>query len=186
MNVRAVDLALQSGSRGDRFEQIYASEIRYVWNSLHRLGVPTRDLEDVAHETLLTIYRKLDEYDSGRPLRPWIFGFVYRTAADYRKRAYNRNEIAADENFDTRVDDSPTAEQEVVKQQERALVAKALETLSLEHCAVFVMMEIDGHSAPEVVEALGMPLNTVYSRLRTARADFTAAVRRLSARRGGA
>jgi RNA polymerase sigma-70 factor (ECF subfamily) len=40
------------------------------------------------------------------------------------------------------------------------------------------MMDIEGHSAPEVSEALGVPLNTVYSRLRVAREEFTAAVRR--------
>lgn len=165
-----------------RFEEIYASEIRYVWNSLHRLGVPARDLEDVAHETLLTVYRKLGEYDASRPIRPWIFGFVYRTAADYRKRAYRRHEVTDEADLDTRVDDGPSAEQEVVKQQERALVVKALESLSIDNAAVFVMMEIDGCSAPEVVQALGVPLNTVYSRLRTAREQFAAAVRRISLR----
>jgi RNA polymerase sigma-70 factor (ECF subfamily) len=38
-------------------------------------------------------------------------------------------------------------------------------------------------SAPEIAEAVGIPLNTVYSRLRAARAEFTAHVARLEARR---
>jgi RNA polymerase sigma-70 factor (ECF subfamily) len=38
-------------------------------------------------------------------------------------------------------------------------------------------------SAPEIAEAVGIPLNTVYSRLRAARAEFAAHVARLEARR---
>ena len=41
---------------------------------------------------------------------------------------------------------------------------------------MFVLMELEELSAPEVSEALGVPLNTVYSRLRLARADFERAV----------
>ena len=45
------------------------------------------------------------------------------------------------------------------------------------------MHDIDGHVMPDIAAALGVPLNTAYSRLRLARADFAAAVKRLQ---GGA
>jgi DNA-directed RNA polymerase specialized sigma24 family protein len=41
------------------------------------------------------------------------------------------------------------------------------------------MHNIDGLTVPEISEALGVPLNTVYSRLRRGLADFTVAVRRI-------
>ena len=47
-----------------------------------------------------------------------------------------------------------------------------------------VMAELDGATAPEIAEALGIPLNTAYSRLRVARQRFADAARRL--RRGEA
>ena len=52
----------------------------------------------------------------------------------------------------------------------------------LDRRAVFVMHELDGEPIPAVAAALGLPLNTAYSRLRTARELFTAALRRASAR----
>ncbi len=50
--------------------------------------------------------------------------------------------------------------------------------------AVFVMHELDGISMPDIVQALEIPLNTGYSRLRLARGEFTAAVQRLRPKRG--
>ena len=40
------------------------------------------------------------------------------------------------------------------------------------------MHELDGHAMPEIAAALGVPLNTAYSRLRLAREQFALVVRR--------
>jgi RNA polymerase sigma-70 factor (ECF subfamily) len=171
--------------RHDLFRRIYGQEIHYVWNSLRRLGVLPEDIEDVAHEALLSVFKKLHEVDPERPIRPWLFGFLYRTSADYRKRAHRRYEVPDDGAENDAADEAPTAEQRLSEQEERALVLDALERLPLEKRALIVMIDIDGHAAPAAADALGIPLNTAYSRLRVAREEFTAAVRRLLARRGG-
>ena len=61
---------------------------------------------------------------------------------------------------------------------------EALETLDLERRAVIVMHDWDGEPMPEVARALGIPLNTAYSRLRLARQDLGVAVKRVSRTRG--
>jgi RNA polymerase sigma-70 factor (ECF subfamily) len=43
---------------------------------------------------------------------------------------------------------------------------------------VFVLADLEQMSAPEIAEALEIPLNTVYSRLRTARRAFEDALAR--------
>jgi len=50
--------------------------------------------------------------------------------------------------------------------------------------AVFVLYDLDGHTAQEISAALELPLFTVYSRLRVARERFAAVVRRAD-RSGG-
>ena len=45
---------------------------------------------------------------------------------------------------------------------------------------VFVLVELEGMSAPEVADALELNVNTVYSRLRKARAEFERELRRLT------
>lgn len=166
----------------DDFATFFRAHCSYVWCLLRRLGVREADLEDQAHETFLAIYRHRASFDESRPLRPWLFGFALRVAADYRKSAWQTRrsgDAPGDE-----ADPASLPDELVALRQQQALVIEALEEIVLDRRAVFVMHEIDGEAVPVVAEALAIPLNTAYSRLRLARADFDAALRRLRARRG--
>ncbi len=158
---------------------IYEAELAYVWESLRRLGVREADLEDVAHDLFIAVQRRLPDYDPARPLRPWLFGFALRVASDYRKSARVRLEVVAAQR-DT-ADARPGAEERLAAREARDLILRALEGLTLVQRAVFALHDLDGCSMPEIAEALGEPLNTLYSRLRAARIEFTAAVRQLPA-----
>ncbi|MEZ4472641.1 MAG: sigma-70 family RNA polymerase sigma factor [bacterium] len=159
---------------------IYDTGFAHVWRTLRRLGVEERDLEDAAHEVFVVVHRRLGDYDPGRPLRPWLSGIAWRVAADERRRARHHRERLGVE--DTAPCPAPGPEQALAAGQARALVHRALQALDLDRRVVFVMAELDGATAPEIADALGVPVNTVYSRLRVARQRFADAVRRL---RGG-
>ena len=62
------------------FVDVYGAELPFVWRTLWRLGVPDRDLEDVAHDVFVVVHRKLVDYDPTRPLKPWLFGICFRVA----------------------------------------------------------------------------------------------------------
>jgi RNA polymerase sigma-70 factor (ECF subfamily) len=78
--------------------------------------------------------------------------------------------------------DAAGPEASFVDRQARLLVLEALEVLDLDQRAVFVMHDIDEQPAPAIADVLEIPLNTVYSRLRAARAKFEARLRKLRAR----
>ena len=101
-----------------KFSALFAAHFDYVWHALRRLGVREADLEDVTHDVFLAVFKKLDQYDAGRPLRPWLSGFAFRVASDYRERARHRFEVAVE--GAERRDDGPNA-------LERALRNEALE-----------------------------------------------------------
>jgi RNA polymerase sigma-70 factor (ECF subfamily) len=164
------------------FRALFAEHFAYVWHALRRLGVPQRDLEDLAHDVFLEVYRGRDRYDPARPLRAWLFGFAFRKASHYRRRARHRYELQGD--ADERAEASPTALERVITTEALGVAHAALEALEIERRAVFLMHEVDGIPIPEVAEALGIPLNTAYSRLRLARRDFRKHVFRLRARQG--
>ena len=77
---------------------------------------------------------------------------------------------------------APAADDQLESRERRALVHAALQGIELERRAVFVMHDIDGLSMPEIAQVLDAPLNTLYSRLRLARAEFADAVKREKAK----
>jgi RNA polymerase sigma-70 factor, ECF subfamily len=169
---------LQTAERG-RFQALFTAELAWMWTTLRRLGVRPADLEDVTHDVFLTVYRKLDVYDAERPLRPWLFAFAYRAASDYRRLARHREEPTED--IPEPEASFARGDEMLERKQESALVHAALAQIDLDRRAVLVAHEIDGTPMKDVAAALGIPLNTAYSRLRIAREELTAAVRRLTA-----
>jgi len=79
---------------------------------------------------------------------------------------------------------APTApaEETLARAEDRELFMRALDCVELDRRSVFILFELDGLSMNEIVKLLRIPLFTGYSRLRTARAEFTSAVRRLRPR----
>jgi RNA polymerase sigma-70 factor (ECF subfamily) len=159
------------------FAAIFKEHFEYVWHSLRRLGVRERDLEDVVHDVFVAVHRRLDAYDPARPLRPWLFAFACRVAADYRRQA--RHRVALVDDPEALRDPAPPVDEQANALQDLRRVARALDALDLDRRAVFVLHEIDGVPISEVARALRIPPNTAYSRLRLAREDFMSAIRRM-------
>lgn len=164
------------------FGSIFEEEFNYVWNSLRRLGIPHRDLEDLSHDVFLRVFQQRDRYDAARPVRPWLFGFALRVAADYRRLARHRLEVL--ECDPETADPLPSALDHVVRTETLTLAQAALDSIEMDRRAVFILHILDGYSIPDIATALGLPLNTTYSRLRLAREQFGIALMRLRLRRG--
>lgn len=160
---------------------IFAEHFDYVWHTLQRLGVRDADLEDFSHEVFLKVHARLESYDPSRPLRPWLFGFAYRVAADYRRLARHRVEVigASVE----AIDPVRPADQRIEDAEERGLVLAALATIDLGRRAVLLMHDADEIPIPEVARELGIPVNTAYSRLRIGRDELSSAIKILRRRR---
>jgi RNA polymerase sigma-70 factor, ECF subfamily len=167
------------------FTRIFTEELGYVCGSLRRMGVHPRDVEDVAHDMFVRVYAKLDAYDPARPIRPWLFGFAFRAASDYRRLARHRHELMSTN--DREVDGTaptPLAEEVLGSREEQAMVLEALDTIDLDRRAVLIAYELDECPMKDIADALQIPLATGYSRLRVAREEFAAAIRRSRLRRG--
>jgi RNA polymerase sigma-70 factor (ECF subfamily) len=172
----------------ERFREIFSAESAYVWSVLRRLGVRDADLQDLAHEVFVILHRRiLDEtFDASRPLRPWLAATAFRLASVHRRSAIERREVLDAEAGEATSDDRTDPERLAAAEQDRALVLRALEAIQPERRIVFILHDIDEQPMSVVAEALGLPLNTGYSRLRLARDEFRAAVRRLRPELGGA
>ena len=148
--------------------EIFEAEFDYVCRAHRRLGVPERDLEDAAQETFLAVHAKLDTYDPSRPLRPWLFGFVLRIAANHRRKR-TPEPLARVDGMALR---SESPEQQAAEKEAKTLAMRALERMDPDRREIFVMHDLEGFGAPEIAALLALQVNTVYSRLRVARDEF--------------
>lgn len=162
------------------FEELYDRYFDFVWRSLRRLGVRDASLDDAAQDVFVVVHEKLAGFEGRSSLKTWLFGITLRVAASHRRNARRRD---ASELPDALADGSELGPHEQTARVEAARLLHALlDALPDDRRAVFVMIELEQLSAPDVAEALGVPLNTVYSRLRKARSEFEAALARHRAR----
>lgn len=166
------------------FQGLYKQEFGYAWRTLRRLGVRDSDLPDLAHDMFIVVFRHLADYDRSRPVRPWLFGIAFRVVSDYRRSARLARETLGD--APEVADRAPPIDDQIAERQAREAVMRVLDALDLDRRAVLVMHDIDGHPVPEIAAALAIPVPTAYSRLRLAREDVAAAVKRLRAKEGRA
>ncbi len=171
-------LSSQAGSKGDLFRVLFEEHFDYVYRSLRRHGVHEADLEDVTHDVFLEVHRLIERFDTSRPAKPWLFAFAFRFASDYRRLGRHKVKLV-----DEVVAPAPERTDEpLARAEDRALFARALLELDEDQRAVFLLHDVDEVAVPEIAASLGIPLNTAYSRLRTAREAFSAAARRQRAR----
>jgi RNA polymerase sigma-70 factor (ECF subfamily) len=154
----------------------FQRELDYVFRTLRRLGTPASEVEDLAQEVFLALRGAWAEYDPTRPLRPFLFGIAFRIAAAHHRKRHREVTLGVVE-----VDDlGPNPDDALQAKQARSLVLAALERVPLPRRAVLVMHDIDEIPVGDVARALSIPLFTAYSRLRKARRELEAAVRRIS------
>ncbi len=147
------------------FRALFDAEFDFVCRSLRRLGVRDADAHDVAQELFVTVSGALATYDVSRPLRPWLFAFAARFAANYRRLGWHKGDVLSDE--------APMPSPRLAeKLTARVLVAHGLDALDFDKRVALVMHDLEGIGAPEIAAELDVPLNTVYSRVRLARVAF--------------
>jgi RNA polymerase sigma-70 factor (ECF subfamily) len=160
-------------SVGELCLDAFQREVDFVYRSLQRLGAASSDLDDLVQEVFLALCASWSKYDPTRALRPYLFGIAFRIVANHRRKT--RHEVACGPV--EMEDDRPGPDELLVAKRSGALLLDALERIPLRRRAVLVMHELDGVPVKEVATALGIPLFTVYSRLRKARRELAAAVR---------
>lgn len=151
-------------SRASCFERLYREHFAFVWSAARRLGAPTSATDDVVQEVFLTLHRRFDELDHAVSPRAWLYVVTRRVVFRHRRsRARTARKVAALARH-PRTLDEPHRQRDA-----RELLEQLLDRLPAHQRQSFVMAELLGMTAPEIAGTLGIPLNTVYSRVRLAR-----------------
>jgi RNA polymerase sigma-70 factor (ECF subfamily) len=166
------------------FETVYDAHFPFVWRSVLRLGVPPAQADDVVQEVFVVAYRRLADFEGRSSLKTWLYGIALRVVRAHRARWRRAGATQVFDAEQVRAPDAARPDERAQNAEAARLVAALLDGLDDDQREVFVLAELDELSAPEIAEILGVKLNTVYSRLRLARAAFGEAAARHRARDG--
>jgi RNA polymerase sigma-70 factor (ECF subfamily) len=157
------------------FHVLYREQFDFVWRTAQKLGAQDSEVEDRVHDVFAIVVKQLPTYDPSRPVRLWLYGIIYRVMLNHRRKL-STHEVPTAELPELVSDDDPAARAE--QRQGLSIARQIIDSLEIDRRVVLVMHDLDELSMPQIAEALEIPLNTAYSRLRLARRDFEDAARR--------
>lgn len=153
------------------FSAFYDEHVDGVWRVLEHRGVATAVLEDAVQDVFVIAHRRLGEFRGESSLKTWVTGIALRVAKDHRQSRDRRGEhdpLEDEPQLEARERPDEQAMANQALRQVRALV----EQLDQPQREVFLLVEFEGFTVPEVAELTGANANTLSTRLRAARARF--------------
>lgn len=168
------------------FRSIYDDYFDFVWTCARRMGVPVDAVDDVVQEVFVVVHARLKTIEHPASLRSWIYGVVRRTVSTYhRARRVRAVSEAPDAPDDVASVMQPSPLDLAVLSDEMQTLWRLVGELAPAKREVFVLVELEEMTIPEIAEAIDIPLNTAYSRLRVARQEFGEAFARYTAQQKG-
>jgi RNA polymerase sigma-70 factor, ECF subfamily len=153
------------------FQQVYEENFAFVWRSLRSLGMNAEALDDAVQDVFLVVHRRLSEFEGRSSLKTWLFAIVERVAFNHRRTRHRKVTPLAP--LDGREpSDAPDPFDRATESEAARFTDRFLSSLEPGKRAVFTLSLIEEMPAQEVAATLGIPLNTVYSRIRAVRKAF--------------
>lgn len=140
-----------------------------------RLCGDSPDVDDAVQDALVTIARKVSEFEGRSSLTSWSYA-VTRSACSHRRRGLKNRPPVEDEHAEQRPSDDKSPEALASDSELSRAVRAVLETLPEDYREVLVLRDIEGLTAPEAAEAVGLTVDALKSRLHRARAALRKAL----------
>lgn len=164
----------------DAFGQLVRRYERELYGYLRRYLGDSSLADDVFQNTFLQLYTKIDQYEPGRPVRPWLYTIATHQAIDALRRNGRHQALSLDQKrqepgesdvhslmalLESRIPGPfDQAQGEELRQQVRASVERLPEFLR----QVVILAYYQGLKYREIADIVGIPVGTVKSRLHAA------------------
>jgi RNA polymerase sigma-70 factor, ECF subfamily len=143
-----------------------------VRRGLVRAGLGVEDSEDIVQDTLLAMHLKRESWDDTQPLEPWLHAIARYKMIDHLRRRGFRQYVDIDEHAETLA--APPSGEEGSAADARQMLA----TLPERQRLIVEAISIEGHSARDVGDRLGMSEGAVRVALHRALRLLAVAYRR--------
>jgi RNA polymerase sigma-70 factor (ECF subfamily) len=166
---------IEGMARGDQrafHELVERFKKKVYYLALDMAGNPV-DAEDISQEVFLKVYRSFSTFRKGAKLSSWLYRITYNASIDHLRRKGAAPEAIADELIESSLGSDaglprrgaadPGAALESSQLQDR--IARALEKVSPQEKAVFLLRHYDDLMLKDIASCLGLSIGSVKSYL---------------------
>ncbi len=170
---------LQRGRR-EALDELIRRYEHELYGYLRRYTGDDELAQDVFQNTFLHVYLKIDQYESGRAARPWLYAIATHQAVDaLRRRQRQRDRTTplltdGEQRDESSILWEPAARESddpldsLARSEQQALVRSAVAGLPEFLRQVVLLVYFQGLKYHEAAEVLGIPVGTIKSRLHNA------------------
>lgn len=167
----------QLDALGELFDRYEADVRRFV----ARLGVTQSDADDLVQATFLELLRAAIRFDAELSVKGFLFGLATILVRRHRRSLSRRAALLFAFRSTTPNPTAPSVEGVFEADEELRRFQRAISRLSSKKREVFALVVLEGVSGEEVARTLGIPLNTVWTRLHHARRELRRALEEVTA-----
>jgi RNA polymerase sigma-70 factor (ECF subfamily) len=166
---------IADGADEAAFRELYQAYGPRVKGYMMRQGADPAAAEDLAQETLLTVWRRAGLYAAEKgSVSTWIFTIARNLRIDRLRREVPWQELPQE--LEREATTEPQPDEAYATEQSGVVVREALSALPEDQRQVVVLAYIEGLSHSEIAARLGLPVGTVKSRMRIAYQKVRAAL----------
>ncbi len=175
---------LDAARQGDRgaLEQLLARHQRRVYRFGLKMCRDPEDAKDVLQDTLLAVARGVKDFRGASSVSTWLYTIARSFCIKKRRRSKfaPAEETSLDDESATEArqvaDEARGPDESLAGRQIEAALEQAIGSLAPMYREVLVLRDVEGLTAPEVAEVLGLTIEAVKSRLHRARVAVRQAV----------
>jgi RNA polymerase sigma-70 factor (ECF subfamily) len=144
---------------------LYREHAAFVAALVACYRVPSAAVADATQEVFITAYRRWDDFDDDRPVRPWLAGIARRVAFRHRRTAarVHRKRAALRETAVV------GRQSEAGRLEDLDFLERFLSALPSDERRVLILAELEGYTTAEIAKRLGWTPESSYACLRRAR-----------------
>ena len=161
------------------FEVLVARHRKPVYNFILRFVRDSAQAEDVLQETFLRLVKSADGYEKQAKFTTWLYTIARNLCVDAARRGKHRKAASLDAPvnhadgegaalIDLVAGDGAGADRQAIGRELQARMRAAIEALPDEQREIFLLREVNDLQFNEIAQIVGVPENTVKSRMRYA------------------
>jgi RNA polymerase sigma-70 factor (ECF subfamily) len=169
----------QSGVRAGRsgqeppasldFRAIYERWFDEVSQWIRAMGGPEAEREDLVQDVFIVVHRRLADFD-GENLAGWLYQIARHRVRDFRRLLWVKHLLFGSVPLpDNLAKEGASPAEALETDEKRGTLQRLLGKLNESERAAIVLFEIDGYSGEEIARIQGVPINTVWARIHSAR-----------------